>query len=92
MDAVLHPARMDRHGRKVTWQSQLASLPNGTFIEFDALPWLVWDDALALWTPEGYTRRIGRPAASPVTVLTPRPIVECLFVGYEPMVHPSLDG
>jgi hypothetical protein len=92
MDAVLHPARMDRHGRKVTWQSQLASLPNGTFIEFDAAPWLVWDDALALWTPEGYTRRIGRAAAGPVTVLTPRPIVECLSVGYEPMVHPSLDG
>jgi hypothetical protein len=90
MDAVLQPARIDRQGRKVTWQSPLATLPNGAFIEIDATPWLVWDDALALWTPEGYTRRIARPDARAVTVLTPQPIVECLRAGYAPMVHPSL--
>lgn len=90
MDAVLHPARIDRKGRKVTWQSKLDLLPNGTFIELEAAAWLVWDDALALWTPEGYTRRIALPAGGDVTVLTPRPIVECLRAGYEPMVHRPL--
>jgi hypothetical protein len=89
MDAALHPARIDRQG-KVTWQSPLDSLANGTFIDFDAAPWLVWNDALALWTPEGYTRRVARPTGGSVPVLTPQPIVACLHAGYEPMVHASL--
>ncbi len=91
MDTVLHPARIDRKGRKVTWHSPLESLPNGTFLELDAAPWLVWHDALVLWTPEAYARRIVRPADRDVTVLTPRPIVECLRAGYQPMVHPSFE-
>jgi hypothetical protein len=90
MDAALHPARIDRHGRKVTWQSPLDSLPNGAFIDLDAAPWLVWDDALVLWTPEGYERKIARPAARVITVLTPQPIVACLANGYHPQTHRSI--
>ena len=89
MDEVLHPARVDRQGRKVTWQSPLPMLPNGAFIEFDGAPWLVWGDTLALWTSEGYTGRIARPPDGMATVLTPQPIAECLRAGYAPMVHPS---
>jgi hypothetical protein len=89
MDLVLHPARIDRSGAKVTYQAPLASLPNGTFVVLDNAPWLVWDDALALWTPEGYARRIVRPADRSITVLTPHPIVAVLAAGYRPELHPS---
>ena len=94
MDAELHPARIDsaRIGserRKPTYNAPLDSLPDGCFVQIDGNPWLIWRDALLLWTPEVYTRRIGKPKKSIVAVLTPRPIVECFRKGYEPVVHDS---
>ena len=88
MDAVLHPARIDGRGRKVTYEAELESLPNGCFVAIDGAPWLVWEEALRLWTPERYTSRAAREPRS-VTVLTPRPMVECLHNGYVPQVHES---
>jgi hypothetical protein len=90
MDVALHTARIDRHGRKVAYQAPLDSLPDGCFVDFAGEPCLVWRDALALWTPEGYARKIARPARQAVTVLTPRPIVDCLSRGYQPELHASL--
>ncbi len=90
MDAALHPARIGRQGQKITYEAPLDALPGGCFVEHDAQPWLVWRGALALWTPEGYVRTIARPAGAAVTVLTPRPIVECLRRGYRPKIHRSL--
>jgi hypothetical protein len=69
----------------------LSSLPNGSFVEIDASPWLVWDRGLFLWTPEGYIKRHPRPSHLTVTVLTPQPIVECFRNGYRPEVHHSAD-
>ena len=89
MDADLHAARIDRHRNKVTYQAALNPLPNGCFIEFDGSPWLIWDDALLLWTPERYAKKRPRPTGVTVTVLTPRPIVECLRRGYTPDLHDS---
>lgn len=89
MDLVLHPARIDATGRKVTFRAPLRSLPNGAFIELDQQPWLVRDDTLHLWTPGGYTRRQPRPPNLSVTVLTPQPIVACLRAGYLPEIHTS---
>ncbi len=43
MDDELHRCRIERPGRKVTYQAELSSLPNGSFVEIDASPWLVWD-------------------------------------------------
>ena len=90
VDAELHSARIDRDGRKVTFHEPLRSLPNGCFIDSDGSPYLVWDDALFLWTPEGYTSRQHRPNDQTVTVLTPRPTVECFRQGYQPQTHASL--
>lgn len=89
IDAELQPARVDRHRAQVTYEATLSSLPNGTFVQIEGSPWLVWDDALLLWTPEAYARKDRRPAGSSVTVLTPRPIVECFGQGYEPQLHAS---
>ncbi len=89
MDGDLHVARIDSRGRKVTWKATLESLPDGTFIEADGEAWLVWKDALLLWSPEGYVRKISRPRGIKVTVLTPRPVVECFRCGYVPAIHES---
>jgi hypothetical protein len=89
MDAELHTARVDRRGRKVTYEAALDSLPNGCFVEMDGDAWLVWNEVLLQWTPEGYARRIRRPDQLMVTVLTPGPIVECFRRGYEPEIHAS---
>jgi hypothetical protein len=92
MDAALHPARLGPDRQKVTYEAPFESLPDGCFVEFDGAPLLVWQNALALWTPEGYAHKIARPHRATVSVLTPQPIVECLRRGYVPAIHPSLNG
>ena len=90
IDAQLHRARIDSHGCKLTYRAAMNSLPNGCFIALDDSAWLVWDDALLLWTPERYAKKMRRPSALAATVLTPRPIVQCLRHGYVPQMHYSL--
>ncbi len=85
MDAELHRARL----KKVTYRAPLDSLPNGSFVAIESHAWLVLDNALLLWTPDGYTKKIPRPGNSLVAVLTPRPIVECFRNGYQPEIHAS---
>jgi hypothetical protein len=89
MDAEMHRRRIDGRGKKVTYEASLNSLPNGCFVQIDGAAYLLWDEALLLWTPEGYTRKDRRPDRLTVTVLTPRPIVECFQRGYVPEIHES---
>ena len=89
IDEELHWSRIDRAGRKVTYEAPLNSLPDGCFVEIDDSAFLIWNDALLLWTPEGYARKERQPGGLRVTVLTPRPIVQCFAQGYQPDVHIS---
>lgn len=89
IDAELHRNRVDSRGRKVTYDAALNSLPNGCFVQIDGSAYLVWNDALLLWTPEGYMKKDRRPNRLDVTVLTPKPIVQCLRRGYQPELHAS---
>ena len=89
IDLELDRHRIDRRRMKVTYQAQLDSLPNGSFVEIDQAPYLVWDDALLLWTPECYTKSTHRSPDRMVTVLTPQPIVDCFRQGYRPEIHSS---
>jgi hypothetical protein len=84
LDAELHRAR------QLTYKTALESLPNGAFVAIDEAPYLVWNDGLFLWTPERYAIKERRPEDLEVTVLTPRPVVECFRRGYEPQVHDSV--
>ena len=90
MDEELHRARIDRQRRKVTCQAALHELPDGCFVEIGGAKYLVWGNALALWSPEGYTEKHPRPEELTVAVLTPEPIVRCLRHGYRPEVHQSI--
>jgi len=86
MDLGLHPARIDQR-KKITYEAALNTLPDGSFVQIQGSAYLVWRDALMLWTPEGYARRDARPTDSIVTALTPGPIVECFRQGYRPEIH-----
>jgi hypothetical protein len=86
MDLELHPARIDRR-KKVTYEVALDSLPDGCFVQIQGSAYLVWRDALLLWTPEGSAGRDARPNDPIVMVLTPGPIVECFRQGYRPEIH-----
>ena len=90
MDAELHRARLDSQGKKRTYDAPLRSLPNGCFILTGQAAYLVWKDALYLWTPERYASKASRPKALNVTVLTPHPAVECFRNGYQPVLHDSV--
>lgn len=89
MDRSLHGARIDKRREKVTYNAALRSLPDGCFVQRDGCAYLLWDNALLLWTPQGYARRESRPDDLVVMVLTPQPIVECFRNGYKPEVHQS---
>src|SRR5579863_2261058 len=69
IDAELHRTRIDKRGTKLTYEAALDSLPNGCFVQVDDSAFLVWKDALLLWTPERYTAKHPR-ANSLVRVLT----------------------
>jgi hypothetical protein len=89
IDAELHRHRINKQRSKITYEDALDQLPNGVFIQLEEKPYLVLDDALLLWTPERYANKIHKPPGLTVTVLTPRPIVECFRQGYQPKIHQS---
>ncbi len=89
IDAELHAARIDKRGEKVTYAAPVNTLPDGCFVQMGDSAYLVNENVLLRWAPEGYTSRIERPDVSTVTVLTPKPVVECLRAGYRPQLHLS---
>jgi hypothetical protein len=92
IDAELHRSRIGPGSGKITYQAALNSLPNGCFVEVGGGAYLVWDDALCLWSADRYVERAPRADHSVVTVLTPAPTVECFRAGYTPHVHESYRG
>jgi hypothetical protein len=90
LDRVLHADRLDEGGRQRTYRAALESLPDGVFLTAAGAPdaaLLLWGGALRAWSPAGYGPPGARPAAGPVTVLTPRSTVAAMRAGYVPLVH-----
>jgi len=88
IDRVLHNERVDARTRtKVTFQANIDSLADGTFITLDGAPYLIWDQGLWHWTPDGYQPCQTKPRNRIVTVLTPRSTVNALTAGYIPKVE-----
>ena len=94
IDAALHaerltPARRIKDRRKQTYSASLKELPDGTVVEWESAPYLVWGKHLYPWTAVGYLSPMQRPADIRVIVLTPPSIVRALAGGFQPIVHPT---
>lgn len=89
IDAVLHAERLDGRTKR-TVRAGIATLPDGTYVSIDGIPWLVWGDTLAAWSDAGYGERRSRMSHGDVEVLTPPSIVAVFEAGYKPKAHPSL--
>jgi len=89
IDIQLHPTRIDRRRGKVTFHAPLNSLPDGCFVQIDGSSYLVYGDALLLWSPAGYVEKRNRPNDLIAQLLTPEPVVRCIRRGYKPEIHKS---
>jgi hypothetical protein len=103
LDALLHAQRLTLSGRKRTFAAPAASLPDGTFVlwqadsaavstddpQADGMPYLVLDRWLLRWSPFGYSAAVSRPESGYLRVLTPRSVVNALAAGYVVDLHPS---
>jgi hypothetical protein len=90
MDVQLHRTRIGANRRKITCCAKLGSLPEGTFVQIDESSYLVWGGSTYRWSAARYLDQHPLPSDLTVTVLTPKPIVECLRHGYKPEVHDSV--
>jgi hypothetical protein len=86
IDNILQKERIDK-GKKVTYEDNIGNLPDGTFVQLDGEPWLVYQNKTHRWTPFGYNDSKTIGAFDKVTVLTPRSIVDTFRQGYMPQVQ-----
>jgi len=94
IDRVLHPARVGRDRRHVTFEAGLDAVPDGVFLTLAGAPDLAllrWQGRLWRWSPAGYADA-GPAAEGPVRVLTPAPTVDVLRAGYRPAPPSGLMG
>jgi hypothetical protein len=81
MDDILHQARINSAGHKVTFIAALRDLPDGAFVAGERSPgtaFLVRAGGLYPWSHAGYGEPVHMPVNHPVKVLTPAPIVGIL--------------
>ena len=90
MDRVLHAERLDAGGAKRTDRAALASLPDGTMVEHQSRPHLLWEGKLRPWSFVGYAPGVDVAPATEVTVLTPPSIVRAIRSGFLPQVAASV--
>lgn len=88
MDAVLHNERLDGRTKR-TWQADVTTLPDGTYLSVDGAARILWNGELVAWSDAGYGDRVQCPTQAIVEVLTPPSIVAIFKSGYRSEVHPS---
>ncbi|CAN5131094.1 hypothetical protein BH09BAC6_BH09BAC6_36410 [soil metagenome] len=86
IDEIIHAERIGPNGNKVKFEAAVETLPDGTFIELDARPYLLYDHQVHQWTPAGFEKANPIPVAGKVTVLTPKSTVNAFIAGYRPQV------
>ncbi|MES1160798.1 MAG: hypothetical protein ABUM51_08575 [Bacteroidota bacterium] len=84
IDEVLHKERIHQDQTKVTFTERPANLPNGSFVLYEGLPYLLFEGCLLRWSPFGYEKGISIPQVDELTVLTPKSIVNTFRAGYIP--------
>lgn len=93
IDKVLQAARMNADNSQRTWQASLAGLPEGTMVEHEGQPVLLWRGRQWRWGFDSYSPLPQPMTSGVVTVLTPEPIVALFKNGLdaELLVHPSAE-
>jgi hypothetical protein len=90
LDSALHAERLTHERRKRTFDAELGSLPDGTFVTFDvAEAWRVAGGVLRRWSFAGYDTMQSLDPTATAHVLTPRSVVRAFSAGYRPVVHAS---
>ncbi|GAM11760.1 hypothetical protein OR1_04078 [Geobacter sp. OR-1] len=87
IDRIIHRDRVTRAREKITYRSELASLPDGVFVALPERPadaMLLWKGKLYPWQSSGYGSAQAMPAHLAVIVLTPHCIVRAIAAGYRP--------
>ncbi len=90
VDSVLHEERIKPAHRKRSYSANLKGLPDGTFILLNDKPYLILENAIFLWTPDGYEGPCTSQDRKRVQVLTPKSMVEVFRAGYQPQIHNSV--
>jgi hypothetical protein len=90
MDLRLHADRLDGKQKRI-YRTEIASLPDGTYVAFKGRAWLIWEGRLLRWSDAGYAEKRPRPARGEADVLTPRSIVDVFLSSLRPAVHPTAE-
>ena len=86
IDEIIHQERIDKKGRKVTFEAAIEDLPDGVFVQMNGESFLFGNRMTWHWTPFGYEQSAPLQASAKVTVLTPRSVVNAFRSGYRPQM------
>lgn len=86
IDDILHKERINRDRSKVTYQENIKSIPNGTFVLVENKAYLIFNKKMYLWSPFGYETEIELPNKNKLTVITPGSLVNTFRAGYVPQI------
>jgi hypothetical protein len=86
IDDILQKERITSDKSKITFKENSDKLPDGAFVLYDDIPYLVKGTRMYLWGPAGYETEIDIPKSTNLTVLTPLSIVNTFNAGYIPQM------
>ncbi len=92
LDLKLHAERRASGGPMVTVEDErsLVELPDGAMVSDGERCFAKHEDALRLWTFEGYGERLAFRHAGRLQLLTPSTTLVALRAGYDPVWHDSI--
>jgi len=86
IDEILHRQRMDSAGNKKTYREEINNLPDGSFIRLAGQPYLIANNRMFRWWPNGYDEGIDLAKTGSAEVLTPPSTVRAILSGYQPQM------
>jgi hypothetical protein len=86
IDEIIHRERISQDNIKITYETDISELPDGTFIEITNETYLLANKHIYKWTPAGYSEELPYPQNVKVRVLTPRSVVNAFRYGYGPQI------
>lgn len=88
INKIMHDERI-RKREKVTYQSKVKDLPDGTVFSSNRVAYLKYQHKVFLWSFEGYRLQNDIYFHNDVDILTPKSVVNTFKLGFIPEVHES---